>query len=185
MNTGIFVSLVTLIQGSCPHSVLGFASDKFLVRLFVDSHFLHVWIGGKNFKSIGLRNLFCYPLFLNAEGAFLLDFMPKGATFNADEYCETPARLRMTLQNKWRACCLRVWCSFTTMLVTRGSEDITSALIVHTGGSEPTSLLSRLGYEWLPPDRKKKSFKGGHRYASDNDLKEDVKVWLKGLAAEV
>jgi histone-lysine N-methyltransferase SETMAR len=55
----------------------------------------------KKFKQTSTRKVLA-TVFLGQEGVLLVEFMPKGQTFNAASYCATLKQLRRAIQNHWQ-----------------------------------------------------------------------------------
>jgi histone-lysine N-methyltransferase SETMAR len=120
--------------------------------------------------------------FLNAQNVLLVEFMLRGTTINAESYCATLRRLRYAIQHR-RRCLL----SSGVMLLHDNARPRAAA--------RTQAMLLEFGWEVFErPDLapsdfhlfpKLKEFLGGRRFKSDEEVKDAVKEWLNGLAAEV
>jgi histone-lysine N-methyltransferase SETMAR len=124
--------------------------------------------------------------FLNAQNVLLVEFMPQGTTINVESYCATQRRLRYAIQNRRRG-----QLSSCVMLLHDNARPHASA--------RTQAMLQEFGWEGFEhpaysPDLapsdfhlfpKLKEFLGVRRFKSDEEVKNAVKEWLNGLAAEV
>jgi histone-lysine N-methyltransferase SETMAR len=123
--------------------------------------------------------------FLNAQNVLLVEFMPRGATINAESYCATLRRLRYAIQNRRRGILLS-----GVMLLHDNARPHAAARM--------QAMLQEFGWEVFEhpaysPDLapsdfhlfpKLKEFLGGKRMETDVEVKETDTAWLNGLAAE-
>jgi histone-lysine N-methyltransferase SETMAR len=119
-------------------------------------------------------------VFWDRKGVHLVEFMPKGTTINA-----TLRRLRYAIQNRRRGL-------------------LSSGVLLHDNGrphaaARTQAMLQEFCWEVFEhpaysPDLAPsdfhlfpnlKEFLGGRRFKSEEEVKDAVKEWLNGLAAEV
>jgi histone-lysine N-methyltransferase SETMAR len=124
--------------------------------------------------------------FLYAQNVLLVEVMQRGTTINAESYCATLRRLRYAIQNRRRG------------LLSSGVMHVHDNARLHDA-ARTQAMLQEFGWEvferpayspdLVPSDfhlfPKLKEFLGGRRFKSDEEVKDAVKEWLNGLAAEV
>jgi histone-lysine N-methyltransferase SETMAR len=134
----------------------------------------------KKFMGTVRSSKIMVTVFFDCKGLLLLDFLPKGTTINAKQYCSTLDKLRKAIKNKRPG------------MLTRGVTLLHDNARPHTAVAT-TSHLQHFKWEILQhppysPDLSpcdyhvfgpfKKALKG-HRFLSDDDLKQSVTRWFK------
>ncbi|CAF4888914.1 unnamed protein product [Pieris macdunnoughi] len=141
------------------------------------------WPKVKKFKQEKSAGKVMATVFWDRKGVLLIDFMPRGATINADRYCETLRKLRRAIQNKRR------------VMLTKGVR-------LHHDNARPhvanktTSIITEFGWDVLDhppysPDVAPSDFHmfpslkkhlGGMKFANDEEVHEAVISLLREAA---
>jgi len=121
-------------------------------------------------------------VFWNRKGVLLVEFMPKGYTINAEEYYNTQKKLRRNIQDRRKG---MLSCGI---------------LLLHDKGRPHTEWITQellTSFRWEivnhPPYSfsdfnlftKFKEFLGRKRHSNDDEVKQTVEKWLKGLVEKV
>ncbi|XP_011049295.1 PREDICTED: histone-lysine N-methyltransferase SETMAR-like [Acromyrmex echinatior] len=137
----------------------------------------------KKFKVVKSVKKIMVSLFWDQKGILLIDFLPQGATINAERYCETLKKLRRAIQNKRRG------------MLTAGVSLLHDNARPHVAAST-TALLNQFSWDVLthppyspdlaPSDyhlfTKLKESLAGKRFQSDEEVQTAVTNWTKELA---
>lgn len=123
-------------------------------------------------------------VFWDRKGVLLVDFLPAGTTVNADRYCETLKKLRRAIQNRRREM-LRKGVSIlhdnARPHVARQTVDLLQNFGWNVITHPPYSPdLAPSDYHLFP---KLKEHLSGRRFCSDDEVKDEVLRFLKGMAA--
>jgi histone-lysine N-methyltransferase SETMAR len=124
--------------------------------------------------------------FLNAQNILSVEFMPQSITINAESYCATLRHLRYAIKNRRRG------------LMSSGMMLLHDNARPHAAARTQAMLQECVWEDFdhpvcspdlVPSDfhfyTQLKEFLGGRRFKSDEEVKDAVKEWLNGLAAEV
>jgi len=138
----------------------------------------------KKFKQTKSAGKVMATVFWDRKGVLLIDFMPPGTTINSDRYCDTLKKLRRAIQNRRRG------------RLSSGVRLLHDNARPHVS-LQTQELLTNFGWTVIPhppysPDLapsdyhlfpKLKEHLGGLRFNTDDDVKEEVNRFLKGLEA--
>ncbi|UYV70662.1 hypothetical protein LAZ67_8000195 [Cordylochernes scorpioides] len=124
-------------------------------------------------------------VFWDRKGVLLVDYLHKGETINSERYCETLTKLRRAIQNKRQGRLTKG----VVLLHDNANPHVsrqTTAKLEEFGwdifGHPPYSPdLAPSDYHMFPALKK---HLGGQKFASDNEVKEEVDKWLKEAAGE-
>jgi len=139
----------------------------------------------KKFKQTPSAGKIMATVFWDRHGVLLIDFLPRGATINADRYCETLTKLRRAIQNKRRG------------RLTKGVRLLHDNARVHTA-RKTDALITQFGWEVIthppyspdlaPSDYHAfpalKSHLGGTQFADDDDVQEAVTKFFRDMAGD-
>lgn len=139
----------------------------------------------KKFKTLISAKKIMASVFWDRRGVLLVDFMPQGKTVTADAYCETLRRLRRAIQNKRRGMLTRGICLLHDNARPHTAR-VTSALL----GSWKWDVLDHPPHspDLAPSDfhlfLHLKQYLAGKKFDDDDEVKEEVMTWFKGLGAD-
>lgn len=137
----------------------------------------------KKFKTTISAKKIMASVFWDCQGIILIEYLPQGETINSARYCETLKKLRRAIQNKRRG------------MLTKGVCLLHDNARPHTANATKELLAS---FKWdvlnhpahspdlAPSDyylfTSLKLHMGGKRFSTDEEVKEEVGKWTKGLA---
>lgn len=124
-------------------------------------------------------------VFWDSKGVLLIDYLPRGATINAERYCEVLKKLRRAIQNKRRGKLSKTVFLFHDNArphAARLTQDLLEGFKWDVFGHPPYSPdLAPSDFHLFP---QLKQHLSGRRFANLDDLKEEVEGWLSSLAGE-
>lgn len=139
----------------------------------------------KKFKQTQSAGKVMTTVFWDRKGLLLIDFLPHGKTVNSDRYCNTLRKLRRVIQNRRRgrlSSGVRLLHDNARPHVSRQTQELLTnfdwTIVPHPPYSPD---LAPSDYHLFP---KLKEHLGGQRFSTDDEVKEEVTRFLKGLAAE-
>lgn len=139
----------------------------------------------KKFKQTQSAGKVMATVFWDRKGLLLIDFLPHGTTVNSVRYCDTLGKLRRAIQNRRRgrlSSGVRLLHDNARPHVSRQTQELLTdfgwTILPHPPYSPD---LAPSDYHLFP---KLKEHLGGLRFSTDEEVKEEVTRFLKGLAAE-
>lgn len=140
----------------------------------------------KKFRTAPSVHKVMLTAFWDCRGPLVLDFMPRGATINADRYCSTLSLLRAAIRKK-----------------RRGILNVDNVIILHDNARPHVAMktvdkLRKFHWEMLEhppysPDLAPsdfhlfgplKKFLAGQRFTCDDEVKATVRKWFRSRTAD-